>query len=59
MVWFLWSARGESFAETWTLFSPYNIGSVVIQAAVAILILWMLNRVITRATVEGSSGSAG
>ena len=59
MVWFLWSARGESFAETWTLFSPYNVGSVIIQAAVAILILWMLNRLITRATLEGSGGSAG
>ncbi|MYF61103.1 MAG: sodium-dependent transporter, partial [Gammaproteobacteria bacterium] len=59
MVWFLWSARGESFAETWTLFSPYNVGSVIIQAAVAILILWMLNRLITRATLDGSGGSAG
>ena len=53
MGWFLWSARGETFAETWTLFSPYNVGTVIIQAIVVIAILLLLNRRIARATLGG------
>ena len=51
MGWFLWQARGESFAETWTLFSPYNAGTVVIQVAVALLVLIALNRRIARSAL--------
>jgi neurotransmitter:Na+ symporter, NSS family len=43
-VWWLWSARGGSFTATWTLFSAYNVGSVVIQFGVALAIVLALNR---------------
>jgi neurotransmitter:Na+ symporter, NSS family len=63
MSWFLWQARGESFRETWTLFSPYNVGSVVIQSAIVIAVLLVLNRWLARRTVPDStlaaSGDAG
>ena len=38
MVWFLVQAGGDDFwsAETWTLFSSYNVGSVLIQWALAL-----------------------
>jgi len=42
--WFLWSARTDDFRETWTLLSPYNVGSVVIQIAIAIVVLVLANR---------------
>ncbi|MEX2048425.1 MAG: sodium-dependent transporter [Gemmatimonadota bacterium] len=42
--WWLWSARGSDFRATWTLFSPYNVGSVVIQFALAIVVLVWMNR---------------
>ena len=42
--WWLWGARGDDFASTWTLFSPYNVGSVVIQAVVVIVVLLALNK---------------
>jgi NSS family neurotransmitter:Na+ symporter len=42
--WWLWSARGADFASTWTLFSPYNIGSVVIQFAIVLALLLAANR---------------
>jgi NSS family neurotransmitter:Na+ symporter len=48
--WWLWSARGSDFAATWTLFSTYNVGSVLIQFGVALAILLFLNRRIARAT---------
>jgi NSS family neurotransmitter:Na+ symporter len=48
--WWLWSARGADFAATWTLFSPYNVGSVLIQFGIALAILLFLNRRIARAT---------
>ena len=46
MVWWLWQAGAGNFrsAETWTLFSPYNVGSVLIQFAVVILVLLAINR---------------
>ena len=43
-VWWLWSAQGEDFRSTWTLFSPYNIGSVLIQFAIVLVALLALNR---------------
>ena len=42
--WFLWSARTDDFRETWTLLSPYNVGAVVIQIAIAIVVLVLANR---------------
>ncbi len=56
--WWLWSARGADFRATWTLFSPYNVGSVLIQFAVALAILLFLNRRIARAAgVGGEPGT--
>jgi NSS family neurotransmitter:Na+ symporter len=43
-IWWLWGAQGDDFRETWTLFSPYNIGSVLIQFAVVLAVLVALNR---------------
>lgn len=42
--WFLWSARGTDFRSTWTLFSPYNVGSVVIQFAIVAGVFLVLNK---------------
>ncbi len=44
LVWWLYQARGDSLEETWTLFSPYNVGTVLIQFAVVIVILIASNR---------------
>jgi len=60
--WMLWSARGEGFKETWTLFSPYNIGSVVIQSVIALTVFILANRWLARAVAqskEQESGSGG
>ncbi|MCY4400260.1 MAG: sodium-dependent transporter [Gemmatimonadetes bacterium] len=59
MVWWLVQAGGDDFtsAATWTLFSPYNVGSVVIQFAVVILILRALNPwLVARITAAGGGG---
>ena len=60
MVWWLWQSAGGNFgaAETWTLFSPYNVGSVLIQFAVVILVLLAANRWLV-AKVEAAQGGAG
>jgi hypothetical protein len=52
-AWWLWSARGADFRATWTLFSPYNVGSVLIQFGVALGALLLLNRWIARAGGDG------
>jgi neurotransmitter:Na+ symporter, NSS family len=51
-VWWLWGARGESFAATWTLFSAYNIGSVLIQFGVALALVLALNRWLSSSLVS-------
>ncbi len=56
--WWLWSARGADFRATWTLFSPYNVGSVLIQFAIALVILLLLNRRIARAVGDGGEPAA-
>jgi len=43
-VWWLWGAQGENFRATWTLFSPYNVGSVVIQFAILLVVLLAINK---------------
>lgn len=55
-VWFLWSARGDDFRATWTLFSPYNVGSVVIQFVIVLVVLLLLNKKLA-AMVEKNSGA--
>jgi NSS family neurotransmitter:Na+ symporter len=44
MVWWLWQARGADFRQTWTLFSPFNIGTVLIQWGVVLAVLLFANR---------------
>ena len=58
MAWWLYQAQGESFAETWTLFSPLNVGSVLIQWAIglgALLLLngWIVSRIETGSAAGG------
>ncbi len=53
MVWWLFQAQGESFAETWTLFSSFNIGTVVIQWAIALVVLYALNGWLASKFVDG------
>ena len=43
-LWWLWGARGPDFRATWTLFSPYNVGSVLIQFAVVFVVLLAVNK---------------
>ena len=52
MGWLLLQARGESFRATWTLFSPFNIGTVLIQFAIAIVLLRLLNGWLVRRLSE-------
>jgi NSS family neurotransmitter:Na+ symporter len=42
--WWLWEARGEGGAATWTLFSPYNVGTVLLQWAAVLVLLLVANR---------------
>ena len=57
MIWWLWSARGEDFRATWTLLSPYNVGSVLIQWAIALGLLLMANRWLSRSADGGGESS--
>jgi hypothetical protein len=43
VAWWLYQARGESFRSTWTLFSAFNIGTVLIQFAIVIAVVVLLN----------------
>jgi neurotransmitter:Na+ symporter, NSS family len=52
--WFLWGARGGSFKETWTPFSAYNVGSVIVQSAIVLAILFALNGWLVRRTALAS-----
>jgi len=51
--WWLWDARGQGGAATWTLFSPYNVGTVLIQWAVVLAVLLLANRWLARSTDVG------
>ena len=53
----LWGARGEDFAATWTLFSSYNVGSVLIQFGIVIGVLLMANKWLAT-TVRARGGEA-
>ena len=61
MVWWLWQAGAGNFrsAETWTLFSPYNVGSVLIQFAVVILVLLAMNRWLVARIAAARGGEDG
>ena len=57
--WFLWSARGTDFRSTWTLFSPYNVGSVVIQFAIVAGVFLVLNKRLAAAVAANSERTSG
>ena len=42
-VWWLWGARTDDFRETLTLFSPYDVGSVLIQFAIVLVAVVLAN----------------
>jgi len=59
MVWWLLQARGEGLAETWTLFSAFNVGTVLIQWAIVLVLLLALNRWLsTRTSLESDTVEA-
>ena len=58
-VWWLWSARGEDFRATWTLFSAYNVGSVLIQFAVVLVVLLLANKWLARRVQERAMEPVG
>ncbi|HEX9886483.1 MAG TPA: sodium-dependent transporter [Longimicrobiales bacterium] len=60
MVWWLWQARLEDARATWTLFSPFNIGTVLIQWAVVLAALVFLNRwMVGRLRGDREDGGSG
>lgn len=58
-VWWLWGARGADFRETWTLFSPYNVGSVLIQFAIVLVVLLLVNKRLAASVQARSETAAG
>ncbi|MDX1494886.1 MAG: sodium-dependent transporter, partial [Longimicrobiales bacterium] len=58
-VWWLWGAQGDDFRATWTLFSPYNVGSVVIQFAILLVVLLLLNKRLANAVQRHDSAAVG
>ena len=61
MIWWLRDAGGENFwsAETWTLMSTYNVGTVLIQWVVVLLALFALNGWMVRRIQAARAGAAG
>lgn len=57
--WWLWGAQGDDLRATWTLFSPYNVGSVLIQFAIVLVVLVGANKWIARTVQERSPEVAG
>lgn len=61
MGWWLIQAQGASFRETWTLFSPFNVGTVLIQWGVALALLvaanrWLVDRTMAAGRMRGVTG---
>ncbi len=52
MVWWFIQARQEGFAETWTLFSAYNIGTVLIQWGIVLVAVILANRWLVERTLS-------
>jgi neurotransmitter:Na+ symporter, NSS family len=52
IVWWLWQVRGAGFAENWTPFAEYNIGTVVVQWTIVIAILIGINRFLVERTLK-------
>ncbi len=52
-VWWLWGARTDDLRETWTLFSTYNVGSVLIQFAIVLVVVVLANSWLAARVQEG------
>jgi NSS family neurotransmitter:Na+ symporter len=50
--WWLWAAQGGDFYDTWSLFRSYNVGSVLIQWAVVLVVLIAGNKWLGRLAGE-------
>ena len=55
--WWLWQVRGEGLAENWTPFATFNIGTVLFQWAVVLIVFIAANRFLVNRTL-GDGGSA-
>jgi len=44
--WWLWQARGTGFADNWNPLSTFNIGTVVAQWSVVLIVLLSMNRML-------------
>jgi len=55
IAWWLWAARGGDFADTWSLFRSYNVGSVLIQWAVVLAVLFAGNRWLSRLSAKDTT----
>jgi NSS family neurotransmitter:Na+ symporter len=51
MIWWFVQARQASFSETWTPFSAYNIGTVLIQWAIVLVVVLLANRWLVERTM--------
>ncbi len=57
IVWWFWQARGAGWAANLTPFSSYNIGTVLVQWGMVLVVLMALNRFLVAKTVgEGGGG---
>ncbi len=56
MGWMLWGSRGEGWRATWTLFSDYNVGTVLIQWAVVLAVFMAANRFLVRRSLGREGG---
>jgi NSS family neurotransmitter:Na+ symporter len=59
MIWWFIQARQDSFAETWTPFSAYNIGTVVIQWAIVLVCVLLTNRWLVQRTMSNWAPGEG
>ena len=59
MVWWLWQAINPAdLSATFTLFSPFNVGTVLIQWGIALAAFLLLNNWLSRKTVLEPRGEA-
>jgi NSS family neurotransmitter:Na+ symporter len=56
IAWWLWQARGTGFAQNWNPVSSFNIGTVVVQWGLVLVVLLVMNRrLVSRAAWSSSS----
>jgi NSS family neurotransmitter:Na+ symporter len=54
MGWMFWGARGDGWAAAMTPFSSYNIGGVLAQWAIVLVVFIAANRFLVRKTMGGT-----